>query len=91
LIEPVVGYLWAVCLIALFLVGMLLIYASRNIADRIEIALFNGIVRVIWAIIAVFSLVNYDLLRFLYVIVTVDLVLVVVYGYYYYAVKKQYE
>ncbi|KHT62073.1 hypothetical protein RJ45_19320 [Photobacterium gaetbulicola] len=73
--------------LALFLIGMILIYASKNISSRMEIALFNGAVRFLWAIAAVYYLVFHDIIKILYLIVFIDIILASVYLYYYFAMK----
>ena len=68
--------------LALFLVGMILVYASKDVSSRIEIALLNGVVRFIWAIVAIYYLVNYEVINILYLIVVIDLILASAYIYY---------
>ncbi len=74
--------------LALFLIGMILIYASKDVSSRMEIALFNGIVRFIWAIVTIYYLVNYQLINILYSIVVIDLILASAYIYYYFKIKN---
>ncbi|MGF1685000.1 hypothetical protein [Photobacterium minamisatsumaniensis] len=73
--------------LALFLVGMMLIYASKNVSSRIEIALFNGVVRLVWAMVAIYYLVNHEVINLLYLIVAIDLILASSYIYYYFTIK----
>ena len=75
--------------LALTLVGMSLMYASRDIRNRIGIPLLNGGVRFIWAMIAVYYIVVYDLLGFLYFIVLADVLFAAVYLYFYIKIKSE--
>ncbi len=74
--------------LALLLVGATLLYSSKNIIERIEIPLLNGIVRFIWALIAVYYITTYQLINILYLIVAIDFILAIAYGYYYYQIYK---
>lgn len=75
--------------LALFLVGMILIYASKDVSSRVEIALLNGLVRFVWAIVALHYLVNYKIINVLYLIVIIDLILASAYIYYYWCIKNK--
>lgn len=74
--------------IALLLVGMSLLYASGDIKDRIAIPLLNGIVRFVWAIIATYYIISYELLEILYFVVLSDLMFCFVYCYYYFQISR---
>jgi len=75
--------------LALFLVGLILLYSSRNINERIEIAFFNGIVRFIWGLTAIYYLVNYEIINILYVLVGIDFIFASVYIYYFLSIRTQ--
>lgn len=78
--------------LALFLVGMILIYASRDVSSRMEIALLNGLIRFIWAVVTVHYLFNYNIINIMYLIVVIDLVLASAYLYYYWKLNvKSYQ
>jgi len=74
--------------LALFLVGMLLLYSSRKIDERIEIALLNGIVRFVWGLIAIYYFINYEIINILYGLVAIDFTFASAYIYYYFSIKK---
>ena len=74
--------------LALFLVGMSLIYAAKDIKARITIPLLNGFVRLAWAVIATYYIIAYELLEALYFIVLADLIFCCAYSYYYLQLKR---
>ncbi|ARU59018.1 hypothetical protein OLMES_5031 [Oleiphilus messinensis] len=74
--------------LALFLVGMSLIYAAKDIKARITIPLLNGFVRLAWAVIATYYIIAYELLEVLYCIVLADLIFCCAYSYYYFQLKR---
>ncbi|MEJ2612956.1 MAG: hypothetical protein P8179_23580 [Candidatus Thiodiazotropha sp.] len=73
--------------LALFLVGITLIYASREIAERIEIPFLNGVIRFFWSIIATYYIVMYEVIHIMFIIVVIDLILAMAFTYYYYQIK----
>lgn len=74
--------------LALFLVGMTLIYASREIIERVEIPFLNGIVRFCWSVIATYYIVSYEIINVMFIIVVIDLVLATAYTYYYFQIRR---
>lgn len=74
--------------LALFLVGMTLLYASKKIIERAEISLFNGIIRFVWGVIATYYIVKYEIINIMFLIVIIDFVLASAYIYYYFQIQK---
>jgi len=76
---------------ALFLVGMTLIYASKNVVDRITIPFLNGIVRFVWAVTAIYYFINYSLIEVIFPLVVIDSILAIVYIYYYFKISNAHK
>ncbi len=74
--------------LALFLVGITLLYASKNINHRIEIPLFNGLIRFVWGLIAIYYILAFNLIHLMFSIVIIDFVLAIAYVYYYVQIKR---
>lgn len=77
--------------LALFLVGMLLLYSSRDISNRIGIPLFNAIIRFIWACIAIYYMAVYELFELLYFLIFADLLFSIVFCFYFFKIKANIE
>lgn len=75
--------------LALILVGMILIYSSYNVSERIMIPFLNGIVRLVWGITAIYYLIQYDIINIIYIIVGIDLLLALVYVYFFSVIRKK--
>tara|TARA_R110000787_G_scaffold42377_44_gene104359 strand:- start:1819 stop:2280 length:462 start_codon:yes stop_codon:yes gene_type:complete len=74
--------------LALFLVGMTLIYASRDIANRIAIPLLNGCVRFVWAVVATYYVVAHGLQQVFVALIAIDLILAGAYIYFYLKINQ---
>lgn len=72
--------------LALFLVGLTLLYASKNIVERAELPLFNGIIRFVWGFIAIYYIVSYEMIQIMFIIVIIDFIFASMYFYYYYQI-----
>ena len=75
--------------LALFLIGVILLYSSRNINERIEIPFLNGIVRFILGLTAIYHLVNYEVINILFVLVGIDFIFASVYIYYFLSIRTK--
>ncbi|HAD08763.1 MAG TPA: hypothetical protein DCF62_04725 [Porticoccaceae bacterium] len=65
--------------LALFLVGMMLIYASKNVVERAEIPLLNGIIRFAWGITATYYIIAFEVIHIMLTIVAIDVILASIY------------
>ncbi|PCH66673.1 MAG: hypothetical protein COC06_12375 [Bacteroidales bacterium] len=71
------------CGLALFLVGLMLLYASRDLKNRMGIPLLNGIIRVVFSIFVVYYVVVADISRIILIIAIIDVIIAIVFFYYY--------
>lgn len=68
--------------LALCLVGLMLIYASMNLKDRIGIPFLNAVARLIFAILLVYYTAIQDVARILLSLAMIDLVIATAFIYY---------
>lgn len=61
--------------LGLHLVGITLIYASRNLSVRMGVALLNGIVRVVFVFVGLYILIKWNGPRIMYFFVLIDVIL----------------
>ncbi|MFH1635999.1 MAG: hypothetical protein ABIG63_18560 [Chloroflexota bacterium] len=73
--------------LALCLVGLMLIYASMNLKDRIGIPFLNAVARIIFAILLVYYVVVQDIAKILLSLAAIDLVISVAFIYYILALR----
>lgn len=71
------------CGLALFLVGLMLLYASKDLKNRMGIPLLNGIIRVVFSIFVVYYIVVADISRIILIIAIIDVIIGIVFFYYY--------
>jgi len=83
--EEGVNLLWVnTCGLALLLVGMMLIYASGNINERVGIPLLNSIVRIIFVFLLSYYVVTENIAKILISVAIIDAVISIVFLYYIY-------
>jgi uncharacterized membrane protein len=75
--------------LALFLVGMVLIYASKNVKERIEIPLLNAVVRFVFAFVLFYYVFVENIAGILIVIAVIDLIIVIAFSFYIFELKKE--
>ncbi len=76
------------CGLALFLVGLMLLYASRDLENRMGIPLLNGIIRVIFSILVVYYVVVFDISRIILAIAIIDVIIGIMFFYHYYKILR---
>lgn len=77
------------CGLALFLVGLLLLYASKDLKNRMGIPLLNGIIRIAFSFLVMYYVIVADISRIILVIAVIDLIIAVVFIYYYSILKNK--
>jgi hypothetical protein len=70
-------------------VGMVLIYASKNVKERIEIPLLNAVVRFVFAFVLFYYVFVENIAGILIVIAVIDLIIVIAFSFYIFELKKE--
>ncbi len=64
-----------------------MIYASKDLKNRMAIPLLNGIIRVVFSIIVVYYVVIADISRIILIIAIIDVIIGIVFFYFYRILK----
>ncbi len=77
------------CGLALFLVGTMLLYASKDLKNRMGIPLLNGLVRILFAMLVLYYSIVADISGSIILIAVIDMVIGGAFLFYYLGLKRR--